>query len=275
MGRRAALLSAWLPRAPRDAWHTRRVPLPAPFRRLYFFHIRKTGGTSLTKAFLGLGGEDPRAVEARIHPTTHSGRSGDYVFLRSPQAWLTRHSPYFFGFSHGPAWLTDLPADTFTLTVLRDPVTRVVSYYRYLRDERADEEELFGAPAAERAWAKDGVEAFLERTPRRHLETQLWMFSRQGDPEEAAARVRACTSYFFTESYDAGLAALSERLGLTLSARRDRQSVAGPSPSSAEIAMIRERLQSELRMMALLRDQPGASLVGTIPDFAEEPLRPA
>jgi hypothetical protein len=241
------------------------LALPPPFRRVYFFHVRKTAGTSFTKAVLGLGGEDPVQVETRFRFPVNTARSGDYVFLRSSRPWLTRHGRYFFGYGHAPWWLVELPADTFTMTILRDPVARLLSYYRYLRDPSADRHERFSPPAVERQWAADGLEAFLDRVPRRHLLNQLWMFSRSGTAEEAAQRIRQCSLYFFTESYDEGLAEFSRRFSLDLARRQDRRSSGGVQPTGTELALLRERLAPELELLELLRADPGPGAVGAVP----------
>jgi hypothetical protein len=264
--RRSVLLAKWLPDLPGDVLAARRHTLPAPYRRIWFFHVRKTAGTSLYKSFLGLGGEDPAVVEQRFDPVTHSARSGDYMYLFvGRNRFLTMRSRYFFGYGHGPIWRVSLPADTFTLTILRDPVERVLSLYRYLSDERSDRGERIPAPAQEREWAKDGFRAFIERIPERDLLMQLWMFSPDYDPKEAARAIRALSMYFFTESYNEGVTALSSRLGLALPQRTDRVSLPVDPPRHDEIELLRKRLEPELELVELLRADPGPGLVGRVP----------
>lgn len=266
--RRGLLLSKWLTEVPGDAWRSRHVSLPPPYRRIYFFHVRKTAGTSLYKAFLALSGEDPGAIEARFAAPTYTARSGEHVYIRTELRLVVRHTPYLFGYSHAPSWRVSTPPHTFTVTMLRDPVERVLSLYRYLADESSDASEPTPAPAIERGWAADGLGPFLERVPERTLMHQLWMFSERFDPEEAAARIRACTLYFFTESYDLGLSALAQRLALPLQRRADRVSVPQPSPSDADLEHLRTLMAPERRLIELLRADPGPGLVGPVPQPA-------
>ena len=106
--------------------------LPDGSRRVYLHHIRKTAGTSLFLSFLALGGEDPMDVWHRINaarlPRTASGA---YAFA-SIHRRLLAEGAYLFGRAHRPAAEQPLPPGTFTVTVLRDPVARVHSYFDYL-----------------------------------------------------------------------------------------------------------------------------------------------
>src|SRR4051794_8460283 len=97
--------------------------------RVYHFHVRKSAGTSLNAAFWALGGVDAdvltRSRAKRVEGNGH-------VFVRGDSA-LIEGGEYLYGSSHTPAYLLDLPAETYTITILRDPVARFLSYYRYLR----------------------------------------------------------------------------------------------------------------------------------------------
>jgi hypothetical protein len=154
---------------------------------------------------------------------------------------------------------------TFTFTVLRDPVARVVSLYRYLADDRADQGEVFTAPANERQWAVDGFTSFLDRIDEPSLLNQLYMFSPTLDPIEAAGRIRACSRYFFTEFFNEGVAALALALDVSLPLRVDRVSVSKARPTAAEVGRLRTMLGREYQLLDLLRRDPGDSLVGRVP----------
>ena len=105
---------------------------PDGSRHVYLHHVRKSAGTSLFLSFLALGGEDPMDVWRRINssrlPRTVSGPYG----FASVHRRLLAEGAYLFGRAHRPVEEQPLRPDTFTVTVLRDPVARAHSYFDYL-----------------------------------------------------------------------------------------------------------------------------------------------
>jgi hypothetical protein len=268
-GRRALSYGRkWLPRLPADVWWSRHYELDGGHRRVFHVHVAKTGGTSLSRSFLGVGGEDVDEVHHRMMATEpRATRSGPYVLVaHDPRA--LRRGWYFFGWSNHPIWYVAPPDDTFTVTVLRDPMARVLSLYRYLSDPRADD----GLPRSAGRWrrmTRGGFAAFLDRIPPNNLHGQLNLFSRAHDPHEAATRIRQLSAYFFTESYDLGVQALADRLHLPLTVRRDRVSAAESEPAPEQLTRLRQMLEPEYRLLDLLREDPG-NRIGPVPHPPEE-----
>jgi hypothetical protein len=237
-----------------------------PRKPVYFFHIRKTAGTSLAKSFESLGGEDPNQVERRMSRHAFAARSGDYLFVHKGDSLMLRMSPFTFAWSHAPFWSLRVPRDTLTVTILRDPLQRVLSHYSYLADETADAGHRFKASPYARSLVGGGLDDFIRRARLSLLVNQLYTFSEQLDPSEAAERIRGLSLYFFSESFDEGVKALSTRASLPLPVRRERVSsvsVAGPDRDS--IVRLRRILEPEYTMLSLLRKDPGAGFVGTFP----------
>jgi len=255
----------------RAAWEIRTDPtyrrladsyeLPDGSRRIYCYHVRKTAGTSLHLSFMALGGEDPmdvyeRIVNSRLHRTI----SGDYSFV-SFNRRLLAEGAYFYGRSHRAAAAQPLPPRTFTVTVLRDPVERVHSYFDYLVS--GDDPGMPGpVPAAERHLASEGFDAFLEQVPRELLQAQLAMFSDRFDVIEAVERIGACSSVFFTEDFAAGLAALGRRLELPLVGRRDRVTGGRSSLTESQRQRLLARLEPEYELLRRL-DEAGIARMGS------------
>jgi hypothetical protein len=223
--------------------------LPDGSRRVYCYHVRKTAGTSLFLSFLALGGEDPMAVWRRITASRlQRTTSAAYSFASNDRDVLAEGA-YFFGRSHHHFVDQPLPPGTFTVTILRDPVERVRSYYDYL--VAGDDPDMPGrVNRRQRLLACDGFDAFLDRVPVDGLLTQLAMFSERLDVSEAADRIAGCSSVFFTEDFASGLARLGQRLDLPLVPCRARV-----TPGRTELTdRQRERLRTHLEPeYALLR----------------------
>lgn len=216
-------------------------------KRVYCFHIRKTGGTSLARSFLTLGGEEVEEVHRRIEASRLKRTISDGYAYVAHNKTLLEEGQYFFGWSHIPAHALELPPSTFTVTVLRDPVRRAVSYYNYLvhGDEPGTQ---FPVPQHERELARDGFDAFLDRAPRRELMRQLFTFSRNFDVGEAEQRIRGCSFVFSSESYDEGLAELARRLELPLLSRHDRVTPKSSAPTTGQLERLREMLEPEYEL---------------------------
>ena len=227
--------------------------LPDGSRRVYLHHIRKTAGTSVFLSFLALGGEDPMVVWERLNANRLTRTvSGGYAFA-SIHRQLLAEGAYFFGRAHRPVEEQPLAAGTFTMTVLRDPVSRVHSYFDYL--VAGDAPDSPGQVAKrERRIALDGFDAFLDRVPPRHLLTQLYTFSTDLDVAAAADRVARCSAVFFTEHYADGLAELGARLDLPLSIHRARVADHRSTLTPAQSDRLRRMLHPEYELLGRLED---------------------
>jgi hypothetical protein len=227
--------------------------LPDGSRRIYCYHIRKTGGTSLNHGFMALGHEDPLEVQRRISESPeHRTVSGGLAFAAFDRPRLAQ-GRYFYGWSHNPAHQQSLAPLTFTITILRDPVARVRSYFDYL--VTGDDPKMPDRVAdQERQLAADGFAAFLNRLPERHLLRQLYMFSSSFDVAEAAQRIARCSHVHLVEENEKGVAALAARLELPLVARRERVTGTRSVLSEDEVEKLRELLAPEYELLRRLAD---------------------
>jgi len=238
------------------------------FERVYHFHVRKTAGTSLNAAFWALGGLDLRAVS-----DSQAVEGNGLRFVRG-NAKLIEAGEYFYANSHLPAHELRLPPATYTITILRDPAARAVSYYRYLLWARSDPAAREAEPFIDEVLAegafldrrfslrrrRGGFLDFLDRVPASQLLTQLHMFSPRLDPAEAAERALSCAAVCFTETFAEDLARVAGELGLELAEKRERSFGEKVEPSEEERELLRERLAPEYAMIDRVREGLGATI---------------
>ncbi len=227
----------------------RAVPLPDGFARVYHHHIRRTGGTSLNAAFYATGGAgaDKEPLLASQGWMIHGGR----VFV-AHNKYLIDKGAYFFARSHSPAHELRLPPRTFTVTILRDPVERVISHYNVLAEwEKNDVRHP--SRATEGPWLGASFSDFLTRVPREHLLRQLYTFSPAFSVDEAHATLAGLGAVLMNEDYADGLAALGDRLGLDLALFCEKASRAVVPVGAADRARLREMLDPEYALIARVR----------------------
>lgn len=232
------------------------------YKRVYHFHVRKTAGTSLNSAFWALGGLDLRAMA-----NSQAVEGNGLKFVRGNQQ-LIEEGDYFFANSHQPAYELRLPPGTYTITILRDPAARVISYYRYLLWARSHRKAREAEPFIDDVIAESSFldrrlslrrrevafRDFLERAPAQRLMTQLHMFSERMDPSEAAENALACSATCFTETYAEDLKRVAAELQLDLREMRERSFGEKVELSEGERALLRERLAPEHAMIERVRE---------------------
>jgi hypothetical protein len=254
--RRAATDTLSVVREPTYWRLSRGYRLPEDFRRVYCYHVRKTAGTSLHRAFLALGGEDPVEVHRRIERSPSRRAVSDGYAFAAHQLRVLQQGHYFYGWSHVPAHQISLPPSTFTVTILRDPVMRVVSLYSYLL-QGDDVGTPFAAGGAERRSSTEEFGQFVSGLSKEVLLRQLYMFSARFDVEEAAEAIARCSQVMFTEDYDNGLTRLAGRLDLHLVAHRERVTREHTVLSDSDRGRLRELLDPEYALLEKVRAAEG------------------
>lgn len=148
-----------------------------------------------------------------------------------------------------------LPKRTFTIALLRDPVARVLSYYRYLLAGDSVETDMsWRVQNDERALAGESFSDFLKNIPDELLLNQLYMFSPRFDVSEAADRILECSAIMMTETFDRDIRDLAATLGLALEYRRERTTTLVKAPvEEKQMEALRDRLATEYELLEKLR----------------------
>lgn len=190
--------------------------LPTGHDRIYFYHIRKTAGTSLNNMVLASFDEQRRDPDALWNTlwAAHRHRMliGGKVFVAGERK-LIESGKYFYATSHLAAHEISLPKGTFTVTCLRDPVDRVVSHYRMLLSWKKNNSS---ALKKEGQWLGSNFREFLDLIPKEHLLRQIYTFSAKYDVAEAFDKICRTDFWFFTRDLDSEARKLGERLGFVI-----------------------------------------------------------
>ena len=221
------------------------------YRRIYFYHIRKTAGTSLCAAFFRLAA--PNGEEAMSVLAKRGGRIvlDDKVYV-GWNRYLIERGEYFFGFSHFPAHRLRLPNETYTVTCLRDPVRRIISHYKntkYYEKHHPDQKELQRLDVS-------SLSNFVATMPKKDLLRQIYMFSKTYTVSEAADRIASCSYYFFTEEYAESLKQLAQRLSVPLEASHENRLPVDVEIDEREIEQLREQMEPEYQLIEQLEQTP-------------------
>lgn len=223
--------------------------LPGGYKRIYHYHIRKSAGTSINRAFFSLTGQDGKLVHDTITSSgRHWGAFNEYVFVVHNK-YLINSGEYFYGYSHSAQHELRVPKNTFTFTCLRDPVRRVISHYRMLMHYRANN-LVPRLVRTEGPWLGSNFGDFLDNIPKTHLLRQLYMFSKTFDIDEALENLDALSFVLRNEHFDDGIAELSSRLELPLKTLRSKSGYDEVRITDPEHARLRELMQPEYRMLA-------------------------
>lgn len=221
---------------------------PGGFKRIYFFHIRKTAGTSVNQAFFGVCGEGGEAVQNSIFQSNRGWSIvGNYVFVIHNK-YLAESGDYYYAYSHAPIHEIRLPPNTFTITCLRDPVKRVISHYRNLMHYRMNNTGK-RILRQEGSWLGGSFSDFLDNIPTAHLMRQIYMFSRSFDIDEAVQNIVNLNFVMFTEDFANGLNELSERLDLKLELYHGKSEYDPVQVGDEEEKRLRDMLEPEYRLL--------------------------
>jgi len=226
------------------------------FKRIYHYHIRKTGGTSINYAFLkALGMNDPekyyemmaRAVDNRV---VHRG-----TVVVGWNKHCINSGWYLYGFSHLPSHEIKLPKNTYSFVTFRNPLDRVLSHFKMLAYYL---EQGINHPCLknEKRWLSQDFDYFIENLPKRKLLAQIYMFSEELNVNEAVENASTkCNRILFTENLGEGLRNLSQDLNINIPLLHIRKSKYNVKITRLTIKKLKEMLEPEFYFLKILKKE--------------------
>jgi len=218
------------------------------YKRIYFYHIRKAAGKSITDMIMALEGKDHYVKYGELYSASnHRIIYNDKVFV----GWhpiLIQKGHYYYAFSHLPFHNLIIPEDTFTFTCLRDPSSRVISYYKMLIRLR-DQKDLSTTIKKEIGSLGKSFSDFLDNVPKHRLLNQLYMFSKEYSISEASERILGLSHYFLVENFTEGIEMLGEKLNLNLNILHTDRAKNTDNISDVDISKLRDILDLEYRLI--------------------------
>jgi len=219
------------------------------FKRVYHLHLRKCAGTSLNSAFWDLSGFSLKSAGSKSLIT-----NGGFVFVRNHKG-LIEAGDYFFGNSHLPFWALNLPDKTFIFTMMRNPLSRLLSLHRYYRwikttnpAKASEKEPYYHLLVHNIGDIPESPLEFASRLKRNTLEPQLYAFSKSFDTDEALQNLSKINAVYFQDNFKGALHHLGLQTGYNLKLVHERgfySSSDKTSPASVELEKIKEMLTAE------------------------------
>lgn len=215
------------------------------YKRIYHYHIRKTAGTSLNMSFLVLTGKNPDELYPKLSRSKFKRLIlKDKVYV----GWnklLIEQGHYFYAFSHIPMHKIKVPDDSFTITILRDPVKRAISYYNMLKSFEKNN-PAHPVLKTEGQYLGESFADFLKKAPVERLSRQLYMFSKEFNTEEAFENISKVNFVMSTENFEEDLKKLGKKLKLKLQSYRSQVSQVKYTPTVKELEILETLLEKEI-----------------------------
>ena len=215
------------------------------FYRLYNFHIRKCGGTSLNRVFTS----SPDGNEENYFKIANSKEYRIKVNGLPMVGWNLKHikrGSFWYAFSHHEFdKVFPLKKGTYTFTFLRDPAERVVSHYNMLKDFEK-EDSKHPAFELERKWLGDSFTDFINNIPRQHLQNQLFMFNKEFDTKKAFENLKKINFVgILGEDEEEFLKILKNDFDISLDYKHLRKSKYNFIPNQSENKILLKKLSEE------------------------------
>ena len=199
--------------------------VPDDYNSIYHVHIRKSAGSSINNLFYLKGHTSLK----EIYREPIYIKKG-YVYVQHNKE-LIEKGMYYYASSHFPLWDLKLDPDTFTFTILRDPVDRLISLYKYYcwvaqvdPNEGMKSDPSYQTLIKQERLLNKSFREFVGELSNKYLHAQLYTFDKDLNMDSALKRLSKVNRVYFFEDIGAAINELSTYFNLPVdSITRERQ----------------------------------------------------
>lgn len=180
--------------------------VPGEYKRIYHIHIRKSAGSSINNLFYSKGNTSLK----EIYREPIYIKNG-HVYVQHNKELIEKGS-YYYASSHFPLWDLHLPQGTFTFTVLRDPVERLISLYKYYcwvaqvdPNEGMKSDPSYQTLIKQQRLLNRPFREFIGELSNKYLHAQLYTFDELLNVEHALQRLAMVNQVYFFEGINAAI----------------------------------------------------------------------
>lgn len=156
----------------------------------------RSGGTSINQYLLNSitgANSNIKTIEENINPITRHKKINGLPYV-SFNTSLINKGAYFFAHSHQPMHKLKIEHDTFSFTVLREPLDRIFSWYKAIKYPLGSHSKYF---LMEKDYIKENFILTLENLEPNILNRQLYTFSKNLDINEGLKNLEKLSKIFF------------------------------------------------------------------------------
>jgi hypothetical protein len=189
--------------------------LPEGIDRIYHIHIRKSAGSSLNNLFF-----NQAALSLKEFWREPLYIKNGKVFVQHQKPHINK-GDYYYASSHWPIWDLHLPPNTFTYCILRDPVDRLISLYKYYCwvaqvDEKTgySKDPSYYSLLQQKSLLNKAFKEFVNNLSNKYLFNQLYMFDQNLNPNKALELLSKVDKVYFFDDIQFAIEDLVSSLNL-------------------------------------------------------------
>lgn len=191
-------------------------------KKIYHFHLMKTGGTSLNDGIISSHYKDTMNWHSDMYKYPDCRIITDKKIFVSFNYLLIHLGLFHYGFSHRPYHQTRLPKGTYSITCIRDPLLRNYSRYKHIK-KNINEKNFQAHTASELNAAEGSFGNYLELISDREMCNQLYFYSNNGNVCEAIDNLSKVNFILRNECFAEDINVLNKKIGLEIPIRRIRE----------------------------------------------------